>query len=101
MSVQDSKTRPGTAAVLSFVFNGLGQLYNGQIFKGLLIISFSALSMLILIIGSILIAFWLLGRVVLIQFLIWGAVLFLVGLVCICVLGIYSILDAYRVAQKV
>ena len=27
---------PGVAAVLSFFFSGLGQIYNGQILKGLL-----------------------------------------------------------------
>ena len=32
---QDKKNHPGTAAVLSFIFNGLVvQLYNGQIIKG-------------------------------------------------------------------
>lgn len=96
---QDTKN-PGMAAVLSFIFNGLGQLYNGQILKGLLIIFLSSLSMLVLIIGSILIGFWLLGKIISIKVLILGLVLFLVGLIGICVLGIYSIFNAYQVAKK-
>lgn len=93
-------TNPGLAAVLSFIFNGLGQLYNGQITKGLLIIFFSAVSMFILILGAILIAFWFLGKVVLAQGVILGLSLFSIGLIFICVLGIYSIIDAYEVALK-
>jgi TM2 domain-containing membrane protein YozV len=97
---QDKKNHPGAAAVLSFIFNGLGQLYNGQIFKGLLIIFLSSLSMLVFIIGSVLIGLWLLGKILSIKLLICGLVLFCMGLVSICILGIYSILDAYRVAVK-
>lgn len=89
---------PGIAAVLSFVFNGLGQLYNGQIAKGLVIIFLSAVSMLIFIFGSILIGFWLLGKVLFAKELILGLVLFFIGLVFICILGIYSILDAHKTA---
>ena len=100
MLEQNTKTHPGTAAVLSFIFNGLGQLYNGQILKGLLIIFFSAISMLILIIGSILIGFWLLGKVLSIKILSLGIGLFLIGIISICVVGIYSIIDAYRIASK-
>jgi len=91
---------PGTAAVLSFIFNGLGQLYNGQIFKGLLIIFLSSLNMLVLTIASVFICFWLLGKIISIKVLLWSIVLFSVGLVSICILGIYSILNAYRVAAE-
>jgi len=97
---QETKSHPGIAAVLSFIFNGLGQLYNGQIFKGLVIIFFSSLSLLVLISGSILIGFWLLGNMAFCKILGWGAALFFIGLMCICVIGIYSIFDAYRIAAK-
>lgn len=93
-------SNPGLAAVLSFIFNGLGQIYNGQIFKGLVIIFLSSLSILIFVIGSILIGFWLLGKVFFSQMLILGLLLFCIGLISICILGIYSILDAFRVAKK-
>jgi TM2 domain-containing membrane protein YozV len=94
----ERKRDPGLAAVFSFVFNGLGQLYNGEIAKGLVIIFLSAVSMLILIIGSILIGFWLTGKVLFAKELILGLVLFFTGLVLICILGIYSILDAHKTA---
>lgn len=100
MSPQNNQNQAGLAAVLSFIFNGLGQLYNGQILKGLLIILLSAVSMLVLIIGSILIGLWLLGKIVTFGALVWGLAFFSIGLILICVVGIYSILDAYRVATK-
>lgn len=92
---------PGLAAVFSFLFNGLGQLYNGQIIKGLAIIFISILNMLIFIAGSILIGLWVLNKVVFASQLAWGLALFCIGLFFICALGIYSILDAYRVAAKI
>jgi TM2 domain-containing membrane protein YozV len=90
----------GVAAVLSFIFNGLGQIYNGQIKKGLFTIFLSSLSMFILIMGAILIGLWLFGRIVLSGQLIYGFLLFLLGLIFICILGIWSIFDAYNVADK-
>lgn len=99
MSDQNNKTHPGLAAVLSFVFNGLGQLYNGQLLKGLVIIFLSALNMLVLIIGAILVGLWMLGKAISINLLFLGLGLFAVGIVFICVVGIYSIIDAHRVAS--
>jgi len=100
LSEQEIKNHAGLAAVFSFIFCGLGQLYNGQIRKGLVIIFFSALSILVLVFGSILIAFWMLGKLASGRVLVSGLLLFLAGLASICVLGIYSILDAYRNAAK-
>ena len=99
--MSDEARNPGLAAVFSFIFNGLGQLYNGQLIKGLAIIFISILNMLIFIAGSILIGFWVLNKVVFAGQLAWGLVLFCIGLFFICALGIYSILDAYRVAGKI
>lgn len=93
-------TNPGVATVLSFIFNGLGQLYNGQIFKGLVIIFLSSLAMLVLLIGSILTGFWLWAKIVFAGQLVWGLSLFVIGLILICMIGIYSIIDAYKVASK-
>jgi len=91
---------PGQAAVFSFIFNGLGQIYNGQIFKGLCVIAVSAIGMLILVLGSVLIGLWILGRIVSFELLSLGLVLFVAGLVLVCALGVYSIWDAYRVAKR-
>ncbi|MFH1641121.1 MAG: hypothetical protein ABIA66_04055 [Candidatus Omnitrophota bacterium] len=96
----ERKRDPGLATVLSFIFNGLGQLYNGEIAKGLVIIFLSAVSMLIFILGSILTGFWLLGKVLFAKELILGLVLFFMGLIFICILGIYSILDAHKTALR-
>jgi hypothetical protein len=93
-------THPGTAAVLSFMFSGLGQLYNGQIFKELMIILISFINILVFLIGSILIGFWLLGKVLFAKALCWGLSLFCIGLISIALLGIYSIVDATRTATS-
>lgn len=98
--MEREKSHPGMAAVLSFIFNGLGQIYNGQIKKGLAIIFFSSLSLFIFIIGAILIGFWLFGKFISPLQIILGIFLFCFGFVVICVLGIWSIFDAYKVAGK-
>lgn len=100
MPEENLRTNPGTAAVLSFIFSGLGQLYNGQIFKGLVIISFSAISIFIFILGSILIWFCLKQQIFLPQQVILGITFFSIGIIFICILGIYSIYDAFGVAKK-
>ena len=97
--MEEKRSHPGTAAVLSFVFNGLGQIYNGQIRKGMFIIFLSTLSLLILIIGAILIAFWLFGRALFPAQIILGSLFFSFGLILICILGVWGIFDAYKNAQ--
>jgi len=91
------KSHPGIAAVLSFVFTGLGQLYNGQIKKGLRIIFFSSISMLFIVLGAIFIWQFLVDFQS-IKLLVCGGLLFLSGVVLICILGAYSISDAYNYA---
>jgi TM2 domain-containing membrane protein YozV len=66
---------PGIAAVLSFLFVGLGQIYNGQIGKGVLFI----------ILGVVCI----------------GLAFFIIGLIAGPILWIYSIYDAYKTADKI
>jgi hypothetical protein len=56
--------------------------------------------MLVLIAGSIIIGLWLLAKITSLKLLTLGMALFLFALVSICVLGIYSILDANRQAAK-
>jgi TM2 domain-containing membrane protein YozV len=91
---------PGVAAVLSFFFNGLGQIYNGQITKGLTIMSFSLGGMIIVFAGMSLTGYWLLGRVVMPGQIFWGLSLVFSGLLVIGAFGIYSIFDAYNTALK-
>lgn len=65
---------PGVAAVLSFFVAGLGQIYNGQIWKGLLIMGVQAVNLLLttVIIG------------------------FITGLI----VWVWAIFDAYNTAKK-
>ncbi len=100
MTQENNSSHPGLAAVFSFVFNGLGQIYNGQIGKGLFIIFISTVNMLVFFSGSLLIGLWLLGKLKGMALVLLGASLFIVGLSLICVVGIFSIYDAYRVAAK-
>ncbi|MCS7180536.1 MAG: hypothetical protein NZ891_04215 [bacterium] len=91
---------PRIAALLSFVFNGLGQIYNGEIKKGLFLIFLSGVSLLTLIIGAIFI-FYFIKSLPPISFLIWGVSLFFFGLTGMIIIGIYSISDAYNKAKKI
>lgn len=66
---------PGLAAVLSFFLPGLGQIYNGQIAKGLFFVVLAA------VFG------WL--TVVVIGFLLYP------------ILWVYGIYDAYKTAERI
>lgn len=98
--MDDKRHRAGIAAVLSFLFNGLGQLYVGKISQGLIIMSISAVSMIFIIVGAVFIGHWLWYRVFSIAELILGVILFAVGIIVACLAGIYSIKDAYKEALK-
>ena len=90
---------PGTAAVLSFVFNGLGHIYNGQIKKGLWLIFLSSSSLIIVVVGAATIIAWLFSARTM-QLLWYGAFLFIGGIILAGAIGIYSIFDAYKTAQR-
>ncbi len=90
---------PGLAAVLSFVFSGMGQIYNGQIGKGLTIVSFSAAGLLAVIAGALLVAYSLLGGGGRPE-LIAGIITFAAGIIVVGVLGLYSVYEAYATAMK-
>ncbi len=65
----------GLAAVLSFFFTGLGQIYNGQIGKGVLFIVIQGINFLLM--------FIIIGFITAPLFWIWGMV------------------DAYKTAEKI
>lgn len=92
---------PGVAAVLSFCFNGLGQVYNGEIKKGMCIMSFSVIFMTCIIITAIYLAyvFWA-GPQDILRLCIW-LILLALSIIAVAIVGIYSIYDAYRGAKKV
>jgi len=90
---------PGIAAICSFIFSGLGQLYNGQIKKGLGIIFLSSLSIILVLLGALLL--WqAIINFLLVKIFVLGLILFLLGIILICILGAYSIFDAYDYALK-
>ena len=65
----------GVAAVLSFFFMGLGQIYNGNIGKGIIFIILYAISILLCFV--------------------------LIGFLTTPILWIYGIYDAYKTAEKI
>ncbi len=66
---------PGLAAVLSFFFMGLGQVYNGQIAKGIFFIVMYSISIAMMLI--------------------------LIGFITTPILFIYGMYDAYKSAEKI
>lgn len=66
---------PGVAAVLSFFITGLGQIYNGQIAKGVLFIIIQAVNLLLMYV--------------------------IVGFITFPILWIWGMVDAYRTAEKI
>ena len=69
------KKNPGLAAVLCFFFTGLGQIYNGQIGKGILFI--------------------------IIQIINIGLMFVLVGFITYPIVWIWGMIDAYKTAEKI
>ena len=66
---------PGLAAVLSFFYCGLGQIYNGQIAKGIGLIVIYSIS--------------------------WLLILLVIGLITTPLLWIYGMWDAYKSAERI
>jgi len=100
MSDEIPKCHPGVAAVLSFIFNGLGHLYVGEIKQGLIIMTATSTCLIVIILGAVLIFHWLLTHLLPISELILGSVIFILGIIAACTIGAYSITDAYQKALK-
>lgn len=66
---------PGLVAILSFFYMGLGQIYNGQIGKGIFFIIVYSIS--------------------------WLLMFILIGLITTPILFIYGMYDAYKSAEKI
>jgi TM2 domain-containing membrane protein YozV len=73
-SLQEHKSE-GLAAVLSFLIPGLGQIYNGQIEKGIIFI--------------------------ILTFICYALTLILIGLLFYPILLVVAVFDAYNTAQKI
>lgn len=72
---EQSQKNPGLAAVLSFLFVGLGQIYNGQIGKGIGLIILGIISAIL--------------------------ILAVIGFVLVPLVWIYGIYDAHKTAKKI
>jgi TM2 domain-containing membrane protein YozV len=66
---------PGLAAILCFFFTGLGQIYNGQIGKGILFI--------------------------IVQIVNIGLMFILIGFITYPIVWIWGMIDAYKTAEKI
>ncbi len=75
MVMQSPPKNPTLAAILSFLINGVGQIYNGEIVKGIIIIVVQIVNALLM--------------TIVIGFITWPIV------------WIWSIYDAYKVAQRI
>lgn len=77
MSTQPPKfyKNPSISVVLSFLITGLGQIYNGQIGKGVIFIILWAISVLLMFV--------------------------VIGFVTTPILWIWGMIDAYKSAQKI
>ena len=65
----------GIAAVLSFFISGLGQIYNGQIIKGLVILVVQSINLALTVI--------------------------LIGWIPFAIVWVWAIFDAYSVAERI
>ncbi|UTR08912.1 hypothetical protein MM300_13310 [Evansella sp. LMS18] len=75
MAYSQPPKSPGVAAVLSALFTGIGQIYNGQIFKGIFFIIIQAVNGLLMYV--------------------------LIGFITYPIFWIYGMIDAYRSAEKI
>lgn len=91
---------PGVAAVLSFLFNGLGQIYNGQILKGLFLMGLSGLLMIGVVVGAVFCGYYFLTGFRFGWALKWGLSCLVPTLLGIAVIGVYNIFDAYHTALR-
>lgn len=97
---RDTFPDPGVAAVLSFLFNGLGQIYNGQIAKGLVLMALSSLFMMILVVGAVFCGYYFLTGFNYGWALGWGIGCLLPSISGIAIVGAYNIFDAYGTACR-
>lgn len=100
MSPERAPAHPGVAAVLSFVFSGLGQIYNGQIRKGLWFVALATLGLTIVLLGASVIATGLQYNFLNLKIAIASLAAIALGGFLVCWVGIRSIYDAYANAAK-
>lgn len=94
-----SERNPGVSAVLSFVFTGLGQIYNGDIKKGLWLMFVTSLGLVIMILGAVGLGFAIYFGLMTVKKIVFASTaMFIIGLIVVGWTGIRSIFDAYNEA---
>ena len=73
--IQNNEKNPGVAAILSFFFTGVGQIYNGDIGKGICLIIIQVINIVLMFVA--------------------------IGLLTYPLVWIYGIYDAYERATKI
>lgn len=87
--IDKTKRHPGIAAVLSFIFPGLGQFYNGDLSKGVKYLIFYVISLFVLIAGIV-------EDIPVFTFIISS-----IGLLCLIIIYLSTIFDAYKSAVNI
>lgn len=95
-SRRPEKKSSGVAAIASFFIPGLGQIYNGQILKGILFIIFCGLSVLIgiFLVGAGAFALLITGKV------FAASPIIIIGIILYPIFWVYNIYDAYNTAER-
>lgn len=92
------------APFLSFLLNGLGQIYNGEVKKGVIFIVVSLVFMVMLVVGMVFIFQCFIKSVqgsFNISQLIQATIIITVSGFILCLNSLLSIMDAYQVAKNV
>lgn len=96
MSTPRAQSHPGVAAVLSFIFSGVGQIYNGEIRKGLVHIAVTTTGLVLVLVGALAFGVCLYAKCLSLKIAVASVAFMFIGGVIICVIGVHSIYDAYK-----
>ncbi len=100
MNEKKVENHPGVAAVLSFLFSGVGQIYNGQIAKGLFLVAWTVVGLVLVLLGALGLGAMLYQNIFLLKAVFLSGAMMAAGGAIVCATGIYSIVDAYKGADK-
>jgi hypothetical protein len=98
--MKDHGLSPGGVALLSFMFTGLGQIYNGEIFKAVILMSFACFGIILTLVSAVYLFYSLMfiDSSTMLRMTL-AVIVFLLGVIVMIISGIYSIYDAYHAAH--
>lgn len=94
-----NQKNPGVAAVLSLIFSGVGQIYNGQIKKGLIFMFLATTGFVLIVLGALALILGYYKGFLNTKLAITALLSLVLGGIVVCWVGIYSIYDAYENAK--